>query len=178
MGAGFALVNYAFDEIGNPALRPVEEATCQRTCLRSRTSRSRTSRTRRHRRGGARSLSVRAGEFIGIVGESGCGKSPALRHRATALAASGSRVGRVVFKGPDLVQLTENSLRLVRWRDVSFVIQSAMNALNPMKSPGAQLADTIRATSTCPLTASRRDRPRFCHLVGIDAAHWNATRTS
>jgi peptide/nickel transport system ATP-binding protein len=118
------------------------------------------------------SLSVHAGEFLGIVGESGCGKSTLLFAIAQLLSPPAAITsGRVVFKGQDLVQLSENSLRLVRWRDYSVVMQSAMNALNPMKSIGAQFADTIRAHERMSADGIKTRSAEVLHLVGIDAAH-------
>jgi peptide/nickel transport system ATP-binding protein len=118
------------------------------------------------------SLSVHAGEFLGIVGESGCGKSTLLFAIAQLLSPPAAITsGRVVFKGQDLVQLSENSLRLVRWRDYSVVMQSAMNALNPMKSIGAQFADTIRAHEHMSADGIKTRSAEVLHLVGIDAAH-------
>jgi peptide/nickel transport system ATP-binding protein len=118
------------------------------------------------------SLSVHAGEFLGIVGESGCGKSTLLFAIAQLLSPPAAITsGRVVFKGQDLVQLSENSLRLVRWRDYSVVMQSAMNALNPMKSIGAQFADTIRAHEHMSPVGIKERSADVLHLVGIDAAH-------
>jgi peptide/nickel transport system ATP-binding protein len=118
------------------------------------------------------SMSVRAGEFLGIVGESGCGKSTLLFAIAQLLSPPAEITsGRVVFKGQDLVQLSENSLRLVRWRDYSVVMQSAMNALNPMKSIGAQFKDTIRAHEHMSADGIKTRSAEVLHLVGIDAAH-------
>lgn len=118
------------------------------------------------------SLSVHAGEFLGIVGESGCGKSTLLFAIAQLLSPPAAITsGRVVFKGQDLVQLSENSLRRVRWRDYSVVMQSAMNALNPMKSIGAQFADTIRAHERISPDGIKTRSAEVLHLVGIDAAH-------
>ena len=117
-------------------------------------------------------LSVRAGEFLGIVGESGCGKSTLLFAIAQLLSPPAEVTsGRVVFRGQDLVRLTGNELRLVRWRDYSVVMQSAMNALNPMKSIGAQFKDTMRAHERVSAAAIRTRSAEVLHLVGIDATH-------
>jgi peptide/nickel transport system ATP-binding protein len=118
------------------------------------------------------SLTVHAGEFLGIVGESGCGKSTLLFAIAQLLSPPAEITsGRVVFRGQDLVQLTDNALRLLRWRDYSVVMQSAMNALNPMKSIGAQFKDTIRAHEHMSADSIRTRSAEVLHLVGIDAAH-------
>jgi peptide/nickel transport system ATP-binding protein len=118
------------------------------------------------------SLSLRGGEFLGIVGESGCGKSTLLFAIAQLLSPPAEVVsGRVRFKGKDLVTLTAGELRHVRWRDYSVVMQSAMNALNPMKSIAAQFADTIRAHTRMTSVAIRTRSAEVLHLVGIDAAH-------
>ena len=117
-------------------------------------------------------LSVRAGEFLGIVGESGCGKSTLLFAIAQLLSPPAEITsGRVVFRGQDLVRLTDNQLRHVRWRDYSVVMQSAMNALNPMKSIAAQFKDTMRAHERVSGDAIRKRSEEVLRLVGIDAAH-------
>ena len=69
------------------------------------------------------------------------------------------------------MQLREDELRHVRWRDYSVVMQSAMNALNPMKSIGAQFKDTIRAHTRMAPGAIRARSAEVLHLVGIDAVH-------
>jgi peptide/nickel transport system ATP-binding protein len=118
------------------------------------------------------SLSLRAGEFLGIVGESGCGKSTLLFAIAQLLSPPAEIVaGHIRFKGQDLVALSETELRHVRWRDYSVVMQSAMNALNPMKSIAAQFSDTIRAHTRTSSDAIRTRSAEVLHLVGIDAAH-------
>jgi peptide/nickel transport system ATP-binding protein len=118
------------------------------------------------------SLTLHAGEFLGIVGESGCGKSTLLFAIAQLLSPPAEiTAGRVVFRGQDLVRLTDSELRHVRWRDYSVVMQSAMNALNPMKSIGAQFKDTMRAHGRSSADAIRTRSVEMLHLVGIDAAH-------
>jgi peptide/nickel transport system ATP-binding protein len=118
------------------------------------------------------SLALHAGEFLGIVGESGCGKSTLLFAIAQLLSPPAEITsGRVVFRGQDLVELTDSELRHVRWRDYSVVMQSAMNALNPMKSIGAQFKDTFRAHGEKSTEVIRARSAEVLHLVGIDAAH-------
>jgi peptide/nickel transport system ATP-binding protein len=118
------------------------------------------------------SLTVHAGEFLGIVGESGCGKSTLLFAIAQLLSPPAEITsGRVVFRGQDLVRLSDTELRHVRWRDYSVVMQSAMNALNPMKSVGAQFKDTLRAHDRLSADAIRARSAEVLRLVGIDAVH-------
>src|SRR5262249_41370053 len=85
------------------------------------------------------SFSVEPGKFLGVVGESGCGKSTLLFAVGQLLSPPGEVAGgSVAFHGADMVRLAGEELRSVRWRDYSVVMQSAMNALNPTKSIGAQ----------------------------------------
>jgi len=118
------------------------------------------------------SFSLGAGEFLGIVGESGCGKSTLLFSLARLLSPPGEVVaGSVTFRGQDMVQLGSEDLRHVRWRDFSVVMQSAMNALNPMKSIGAQFKDTLQAHGDSSAEEIRQRSEEVLELVGIDAAH-------
>ena len=91
-------------------------------------------------------ISVDRGRTLGIVGESGCGKSTLLFAIAQLLAPPAQiSAGSVTFKGENLVGLTDRQLSATRWRDLSVVMQSAMNALNPVLSIGAQFEDAMRA---------------------------------
>jgi peptide/nickel transport system ATP-binding protein len=77
----------------------------------------------------------------------------------------------VVFRGRDMVDLSPGELRSMRWRDYSVVMQSAMNALNPMKSIGAQFKDTLEAHGGVSGEQIRTRSAEVLNLVGIDAAH-------
>jgi peptide/nickel transport system ATP-binding protein len=117
-------------------------------------------------------IDVQPSEFLAIVGESGCGKSTLLFAIAQLLSPPAEIAGgTVVFKGRDMVRLTEDELRHIRWRDYSVVMQSAMNALNPMKSIEAQFRDTIEAHDDMSRKAIRERSAEVLHLVGIDAVH-------
>jgi peptide/nickel transport system ATP-binding protein len=118
------------------------------------------------------SFTVDRGEFLAIVGESGCGKSTLLFAVAQLLAPPAEIVaGSVSFGGQNLVGLTDKQLSAVRWRDMSVVMQSAMNALNPVKSIGAQFKDALVAHDK-PSKQEIRDRSaEVLRMVGIDPVH-------
>jgi len=118
------------------------------------------------------SLEVAKGEFLGIVGESGCGKSTLLFAIARLLSPPAEIAsGSVLFKGRDMVTLGETELRHIRWHDYSVVMQSAMNALNPVMTIGAQLKDAIEAHDNMPAQRVRARSEEVMRLVGIDPLH-------
>jgi peptide/nickel transport system ATP-binding protein len=118
------------------------------------------------------SFELARGEFLGIVGESGCGKSTLLFAIAQLLSPPALLVGGTVrFKGRDMVGLTGEALRTLRWRDYSVVMQSAMNALNPVKTVAAQYDDAMRAHGVGNAAQIRARSREVLALVGIDAVH-------
>jgi peptide/nickel transport system permease protein len=90
------------------------------------------------------SFDVMAGEAVGVVGESGCGKTTALLG-ALRLLPPGGRVldGSVWHDGRDVVRLDADELRRIRWSRLAVVFQGAMNALNPVRTVGDQIAEAI-----------------------------------
>jgi peptide/nickel transport system ATP-binding protein len=120
-------------------------------------------------------LTLGAGEFLALVGESGCGKSTLLFAIAQLLSPPAEIAsGSVIFNGRDMVKLGESELRRIRWRDYSVVMQSAMNALNPMKSIAAQFKDTMEAHASMSGSEIRDRSAEVMQLVGIDAVHLNS----
>jgi ABC-type glutathione transport system ATPase component len=115
------------------------------------------------------SFSVRRAETFGLVGESGSGKS------STAFAILGlirppGRIdgGSVRLEGTDLVGLTKDQWRPIRWRRLSLVPQGAMNALNPVMRIGDQIGDAITAHDGKPdATALRARIQRLLDSVGL-----------
>jgi peptide/nickel transport system ATP-binding protein len=118
------------------------------------------------------SFTVGRGEFLGIVGESGCGKSTLLFAVAQLLAPPAAVTsGSVAFQGTNLVGLTQGQLSAIRWRDMSVVMQSAMNALNPVKTIGAQFKDAMRAHGTRNSRDIAARSAEVLRMVGIDPVH-------
>jgi peptide/nickel transport system ATP-binding protein len=118
------------------------------------------------------SFDIGKGEFLGIVGESGCGKSTLLFAIAQLLSPPAEVAsGTVLFKGLNMVRMSEKEVRAMRWRDYSVVMQSAMNALNPVTTVGAQFADAMRAHGHRNKANIRERSREVLSLVGIDAVH-------
>ena len=118
------------------------------------------------------SFTLAPGEFLGIVGESGCGKSTLLYAIAQLLSPPAAIVaGSVRFRGQDMVALGDEELRHWRWRECSVVMQSAMNALNPVLTIGAQLRDALEAHERLPAERIRGRSAEVMRLVGIDPLH-------
>ena len=91
------------------------------------------------------SFSVKEGESFGLVGESGCGKT-SVAMSLLQLQADNAKIssGSIILDGQDLVGLSENELRKVRWNGISIVFQGAMNAWNPVVKVGEQIREAIR----------------------------------
>jgi len=117
-------------------------------------------------------LDVEQGEFVGVVGESGCGKSTLLFAIAQLLTPPAEITGgSVTFQGRSMVGLTDRQLAAVRWKDLSVVMQSAMNALNPVKTIGAQFRDVMRAHGKVPEREIAARSAEVLQMVGIDPVH-------
>jgi oligopeptide/dipeptide ABC transporter ATP-binding protein len=118
------------------------------------------------------SFTISRGEFLGIVGESGCGKSTLLFAVAQLLAPPAMiAAGSVMFDGTNLVGLTDKQLSAIRWRDMSVVMQSAMNALNPVKTIGAQFKDAMQAHGKPSKEEITARSAEVLRMVGIDPVH-------
>lgn len=116
------------------------------------------------------SFKVEKGEALGLVGESGCGKTT-IALTLLKILPSGGRIvgGKVLFDGTDLVGLRDSEMRKFRWKRIAIVFQGAMNALNPVFRVGDQIIEAIRLhePDVSKSDAQRRTEELF-ELVGIE----------
>ena len=114
------------------------------------------------------SFDIAPGETLGIVGESGCGKS------VTSLALLGilpraGRVptGRALFGGRDLVQLSDAELRTIRGREIAMIFQDPMTSLNPVLTIGRQIREALETHFGMEKDAAKRRAAELLDQVGI-----------
>jgi len=114
-------------------------------------------------------LTVEPGSILGLVGESGCGKSTLGRAVMGVLPDAGRIAGgRVVFEGADLVAMTPSQRRAVRWRRLSFIPQTAMNALDPVQRLRAQMLEVLTERGGLARTAAHARAEDLFRMVGLD----------
>jgi len=114
------------------------------------------------------SFDVMLGQTLGLMGESGCGKTTTLMAVMRLLPANGRiTAGRVLFKGEDLMQLSERQMRDHRWKDMAIVFQGAMNALNPVMKVGDQIREPIELHHLMEREAAEKRVGELLEMVGI-----------
>lgn len=116
------------------------------------------------------SFTLEQGKSMGLVGESGCGKTTAMMAVMRLLPEAGRIVdGAVLLDGEDLLQLTPAEMRQYRWKRMSIIFQSAMNALNPTRTVESQIAEAIRIHGGASRIADQKEVAKLLELVGISS---------
>ena len=115
------------------------------------------------------SIILRSGEVLGIVGESGAGKSTIGNAIVNLLDAPGEIVkGKVIFEGQNLVGMDDKAMRTIRGKKIGMIFQDPQTSLNPIMTIGNQLIETIRFTKDIDDVSAYNDAIELLESVGID----------
>ena len=120
-------------------------------------------------------LQVEAGQTLGVVGESGCGKTMLSRAILQLLPKKAKLTGRVMFDGQDLVSLDREKLRKLRGRSLAVVFQDPMTSLNPVLTIGTQLIETLQEHLELDLAEAKKRSIELLAAVGIPAPEQRLT---
>lgn len=114
------------------------------------------------------SFSVNKGEIVGVVGESGCGKSVTSLSMLQLINKPGKIVkGEVLFNGEDLTKLTENQIRKIRGNKISMIFQEPLTSLNPVFTIGSQISEAIRLHQNVSKEQAKSRAIEMLRIVGL-----------
>ena len=118
------------------------------------------------------SLSIQSGQTLGLVGESGCGKSVTAHSIIQLIPVPPGKIegGQIFFEGKNLLEFPESKMRKIRGNRISMIFQEPMTSLNPVFSVGDQVAEVIRLHQKLSRGETRRRVIEMFQLVGISAA--------
>jgi oligopeptide/dipeptide ABC transporter ATP-binding protein len=115
-------------------------------------------------------LTLGGGDRMGLVGESGCGKTTTILALMGLLPPSASVAGQVLFEGVDILSEGESSTQPHRWKDIAMVFQGAMNALNPVKTVETQIVEPMEFHGVAGGAEAKRAAGELLEMVGIPAS--------
>ncbi|WP_134704067.1 ABC transporter ATP-binding protein [Ammoniphilus sp. YIM 78166] len=112
---------------------------------------------------------IKKGEVLGVVGESGCGKSVTSLSVMRLVPNPPGKIvgGSMVFKGEDLVQVTEKRMRKIRGNEIAMIFQEPMTSLNPVYSIGDQIGETVRLHRNLSKKEAKQHAVEMLRKVGI-----------
>ena len=115
------------------------------------------------------SFAIKKGETLGIVGESGCGKSVTSMSILRLIPPQSGKIasGEILFKGQDLTKLSNKEIRHIRGNEIAMIFQDSMTGLNPVMTIGKQLVETITAHSKMDKKEAWERAEEMLRKVGI-----------
>ncbi len=116
------------------------------------------------------SLEVPAGRTLGLVGESGCGKSVTCHSILRLTPANGVMAGAILFDGRDLAAGGEEAVGELRGREIAMIFQEPLSALNPVHTIGAQIGESLHLHRGMDTQAAQAEALRLLERVGIPEA--------
>jgi len=121
------------------------------------------------------SFALRRGETLGLVGETGAGKTTIAKAILRILPDPPARVpgGEIFFDGADLRRLSEKEMRAIRGRRISMIFQDPMTALNPVLTVGRQIAEAVKVHRRCSWAQAEAEGRKSLELVGIPAERFS-----
>ncbi len=115
------------------------------------------------------SLDIEEAQQLGLIGESGCGKTTLLKAIVQVLPRNGRIAGgEILFKGMDLLRLPAAEMRQLRWREIATIPQASMDSLNPVQRVGKQLTKLLTVRGGLGKAAAQRRAVELFDLVGLD----------
>ncbi|MGG4494003.1 ABC transporter ATP-binding protein [Brevibacillus reuszeri] len=123
-------------------------------------------------------FSLNKGETLGLVGESGCGKSITSLSILRLIASPPGKIvgGEIIFKGQNLVIKTEDEMRSIRGNEISMIFQEPMTSLNPVYTVGEQIAEVFRLHQKMGRKEAWEKAVEMLRLVGIPSPEKRATQ--
>lgn len=118
------------------------------------------------------SFNIRQGETVCVVGESGCGKSVTSMSILKLIPSPPGKIvsGEIIFKGKNLLDLSEDELREIRGNEISVIFQEPMTSLNPVFTIGYQISESLMLHKKLPKEEARKASIDVLKLVGIPRA--------
>lgn len=121
------------------------------------------------------SFSIEAGKTLGLVGESGCGKSVTSLSIMRLIPPPGKITGgKIIFEGTNLLELPENEMRKIRGNKISMIFQEPMTSLNPVFTVGNQIAEAIQLHQGLDKNSAMEKAIEMMRLVGIPSPELRA----